>query len=160
MGTSESFQLAAEIFQSSAEENRDETFPEVDELPDDEESGDAGSRILLGLSGRTLSSWVLHVAEKTIGEMGRGLDILVYSCGPTLPLLLGDFLLKLDSAGIAYRVILRHGPMGAEIKSDYLRGRGNIAMVLVDSLANWEPDKTGGAAWLKLGCPVSVLGVI
>jgi hypothetical protein len=159
MSSSESFQLAAEIFQPSAEGNHVETFPVADDLPDDEESGDTGSRILLGLSGRALSSWVLHIAEKTISEMGCGLDILVYSCGPTLPLLLGDFLLKLDSAGIPYQMFFRHGPLGAEIR-DYLRGRDNITMVLVDSLANWEPNKTSGAPWLKLECPVSVLSAI
>jgi hypothetical protein len=153
MRTSDTFKLATDRFAHSTEEQQGEILHASAEAHVAETTKRSGGRMLLALSGDKPSSWALHIARQTIRRMKKDVDILVHACGPTLPLLVEDFLLQLNSDGIHCQLTFRHGPMGAEVLA-YMRGHENINLVLVDSLANWERDLVDKAPWLKLGCPV------
>jgi hypothetical protein len=159
MGTTDTFKLATARLEHSTEEQQAGIVHASAKARVAETTRRSGGRILLALSGDKPSSWALHIARQTIRRMKEDVDILVYACGPTLPLLVEDFLLQLDGDGTYCHLTFRHGPMGAEILA-YMRSHDNIDLVLVDSLANWERDLVDKAPWLKLGCPVAAFGAV
>ena len=113
-------------------------------------------RIVLAVSGQRVSSLALYMAMQSIRQIGRGVDVLVYSCGAALPPLLTDFLNHLKREGIAHRLIRRPGTLATEFM-DYARGRQNLALALIDNMRNWERDPADRRPWRGLGVPVSAL---
>jgi hypothetical protein len=159
MGTGENIRLATNRVDYSTAGGRTDILPLPVKPRVAEGTKRSGGRMLLALSGGKPSSWTMHIARQTIRRMKKDVDILVYDCGPTLPLLVEDFLLQLNGDGTYCQLTFRQGPMGAEILA-YMRSHDNIDLVLVDSLANWERDLIDRAPWLKLGCPVAAFGAV
>jgi hypothetical protein len=115
-------------------------------------------RILVALNGSAASLSPLTTALQVAKWNGRSLDVLLYSCGATLPGLLMYFFDQLQRNGIHFDLFCRHGPLGTEI-AEFASAR-KLSLVLIDSLGHWG---TGGdsAGWQRTaGCPVYELSTL
>jgi hypothetical protein len=97
----------------------------------------SGHRCLLALDGERVSNQVLGAAEARCLQLADRVDILLLN-SPKAPItLLRKLLIKLERAGIDYRVTCSTGGLADQV-ANYLRHFAGIRFVMVDVLPSHE----------------------
>lgn len=104
-------------------------------------AGQSKCRSLLALDGETLSQDLLTLALKKCLQVADRVDILLVNSPKAPTSLLCDLLIKLEHAGIDYRLTASSGRLCDQI-NQYIRRFFGVAVIMVTALptlgANWR----------------------
>lgn len=112
-------------------------------------------KVLLAVREGHLDPRLLSAARSLCQRLDAGLDILVRTVGPTLPVEIDDLIKALRQDSVHYSLTLKPVMRRRDIVQ-YANTHECIATVVIDSLEGWESVAEDRASnpWSRLACPL------